>query len=876
MQVEDAAGASRSAATGVSPEDPHFIGSLTSELQEVASEALEESEDAASRIEKLEVQLRKLVLWRIREPSEDLGLFWTLSLRLCLHLVCMSEESTEEKYRDLNARKIPFVLLEDIFDCLPVDQSLTFWKECVLGSYETIFGRRIWSPSPTQHPCWLPFLKVTNKLIRRLPPKESARVMLTLCRVYPLAEKSAVRPYGSFNADNVTMFEESDEFEEEQSRIPAESKMIDEEGSVADYSFYESFWKLQEDLNHPTKVDVPKFLNRLRNIITALESHKVSSQTPSSTSRGIKYLTGSHLISYQLTDPEFRIHILTQILIVCHHLSSGGPLLRTKIVDWNKRSKDLLDNMGQKGRKHLKLLESVLECSEAAWLQWKKDKFKDDLDKRNSQPLTSRKRRRTLGGTLASTTVEDEASLALTQGVLNLSELATASKQMRSLLPSLDDHMADYVEALDPDAGIEAEYHPRNDKLFAWRALRVMRREHLGLLQRVHVNGDFEGLVRHIYQEERDTSIPGDYPQYEFEDFEEEEEKEEEEPTKEEDEEDDKKPEADQAEQTNDDPVTDVAKETEESPESKSEKSIDAINDENKKEQESSKKDKDLQVKTDIDYNDTEEAVAESRAPNINASEWGSKELASKMESLQENDTQKLDSKDSVPKQEEPKQAVAMDEPPTTNSQYPPNLDFVPPPRRDISKDSEIDHSTTENGQRFQPNNTEPSNFSGRRIHGGPGRAGEPRGRGDRGRNQPARNERGPPLGRDDRPLGGRSSTGREDRRSPPLRDDRSSATGRGDRGPLSGKGDRGSPPRRVDDRVLPSRRDEYRVPPSGRGRDDQRRGTGGRGGGPRGDDRGPPPERWDDQRGRRGMDNRGDERRDTDDRRGPRRRGLR
>eukprot|EP00977_Amphora_coffeiformis_P006310 scaffold1351_cov176-Amphora_coffeaeformis.AAC.44 len=719
MDVETAAGATSSAAAGVSPEDPNFIDSLTSELREVAAEALEESEDAASRLEKLEVQLRKLVLWRIREPSEDLGLFWTLSLRLCLHLVYMSEETTEEKYKDLNARKIPFVLLEDIFDCLSVDQSLAFWQDNVLGAYEAIFGQRIWSPSPTQHPCWLPFLKLTNKLIRRIPPKDSARVMLTLCRVYPLAEKSAVRPYGSFNADNITVFEESDEFEEEQARIPAESKMTDEEGSVADYSFYESFWKLQEDLNHPTKVDVPKFLHRLRNIITALESHNASSQTPSSASRGIKYLTSSHLMSYQLTDPEFRIHILTQILIVCHHLSSGGPLLRTKIVDWNNRSKALLENMGVIGSKHLKLLESVFDGSEAAWLQWKKDKFKDDLDKRNSQPLTSRKRRRTLGGSLTSTAEEDEASLALTQGVLNLSELATASKQMRGILPSLDDHMGDYVDALDPEAGIEAEYHPRNDKLFAWRALRVMRRGHLGLLQRVHVNGDFEGLVRYIYQEEKDTSIPGEYPQYEFEDFEEREE----EPVEEEE---DQKPEAEQTEQTNDEPMTDASKETEEVPKSKSETSGGASTDEKQKQEDSRIQDGASKMDIDLDHEDGEEAASEEEAPKANPSDTESRELASKVEDSQENESR---SKDTALK-EEPKQAPAKDPPSTTHSQDPPKLDFTPPPGKGNSKDSQVDHPTAENGQRRRANDSmEKSGGAGRHARGGPGRGGEPRGR---------------------------------------------------------------------------------------------------------------------------------------------------
>jgi hypothetical protein len=68
------------------------------------------------------------------------------------------------------------------------------------------------------------------------------------------------------------------------------------------------------------------------------------------------------------------------------------------------------------------------------------------------------------------------------------------------------------VEALDPDAEIEAEYHPKNNALFGWRALRLLSVDHLGEFNLLDRNGDYEGLVRTIYQR-KGIVIPGKIPE---------------------------------------------------------------------------------------------------------------------------------------------------------------------------------------------------------------------------------------------------------------------------------------------------------------------------------------------------------------------------
>lgn len=136
--------------------------------------------------------------------------------------------------------------------------------------------------------------------------------------------------------------------------------------------------------------------------------------------------------------------------------------------------------------------------------------------------------------------------------------------------PSIYEFLEEYVDALDPRSGIEEEYHPRNNALYKWRALRLLsssyigrfglektgafsravtvaiakideskvtdrtdtKDEHdknesnmrdenvtktvsetMGTRRMVRRNdGDFEVLVRTVWKEQRGINIPGDWP----------------------------------------------------------------------------------------------------------------------------------------------------------------------------------------------------------------------------------------------------------------------------------------------------------------------------------------------------------------------------
>ena len=40
------------------------------------------------------------------------------------------------------------------------------------------------------------------------------------------------------------------------------------------------------------------------------------------------------------------------------------------------------------------------------------------------------------------------------------------SQKLIKTAPTLESHLEDYVDALDPESGIEEEYHPKNDSLW--------------------------------------------------------------------------------------------------------------------------------------------------------------------------------------------------------------------------------------------------------------------------------------------------------------------------------------------------------------------------------------------------------------------------
>ncbi|KAI2492517.1 THO complex subunit 1 transcription elongation factor [Fragilaria crotonensis] len=207
-----------------------------------------------------------------------------------------------------------------------------------------------------------------------------------------------------------------------------------------------------------------------------------------------------------------KLHLLTQFSIVEAFLSSTQlPNIQAALGTLSKRSWQLLENLNPN---HAALLQNLLQSSEVMWRDWKKNKCQPAAMQLPAPALEKK-----LGTTLASTTItrlktehpqQDFSELEFLAPV-TMAELVTISSSMRLVVPSIQCHLEEYVEALDPEAGIDEEYSPKRDKVLGWQALRLFSVQHLAYFDQIRPNGDFENLVRKVYQEEYGVLIPGDY-----------------------------------------------------------------------------------------------------------------------------------------------------------------------------------------------------------------------------------------------------------------------------------------------------------------------------------------------------------------------------
>ena len=271
-----------------------------------------------------------------------------------------------------------------------------------------------------------------------------------------------------------------------------------------------------------------------------------------STKRQYKYLTNSQLLRLQIQDPEIRIHFLTQLSILSTYLSTslaaflnttvGGGIgigigsenntkmacekVQKSLLQLEKRAGELMKRTPPNGEAHWDSLQWILKEREAVWREWKRDKCSPPIEKFASGG----------GGVVgasaaASALTNDKALNASIREKANtylysidlLQDLPTISKKM-SQHDKMTQFLDEYADALDPEAGIEEEYHPKNNKLSSWRALRSLSKQYIGDLgDDVDGNGDggcmirkqtgdFEGIVRKIWKEVKGIDIPGDMP----------------------------------------------------------------------------------------------------------------------------------------------------------------------------------------------------------------------------------------------------------------------------------------------------------------------------------------------------------------------------
>lgn len=341
----------------------------------------------------------------------------------------------------------------------------------------------------------LVMLRTCNQLLRRLSKANDVefcgRILMFLAHFFPLSERSAVNIKGVFNKSNVTKYERD---------AP--------DGISIDFNFYKTFWSLQEHFCDPAATTVgstkwQKFSSNLMVVLDTFDAQPLSEdagnvnnlEEEEAAAFSIKYLTSSKLMGLELKDPGFRRHILVQCLILFNYLKTPGKndkdgpseSMKEEINSCEERIKKLLETIPPKGNEFLHSIEHVLE-REKNWVWWKRDGCpafeKQAIERKTSQEVVRKRKPRFRLG--------NKELAQLWKWADQNPNALTDPQRIRT--PSVTEYWKPFADDMDPLAGIEEEYHHKNNRVYCWKGLRFSARQDLEGFSRFIDHG-IEGVV---------------------------------------------------------------------------------------------------------------------------------------------------------------------------------------------------------------------------------------------------------------------------------------------------------------------------------------------------------------------------------------------
>uniref|UniRef100_A0A8C1AFB2 THO complex 1 n=1 Tax=Cyprinus carpio carpio TaxID=630221 RepID=A0A8C1AFB2_CYPCA len=400
----------------------------------------------------------------------------------------------------------PFLLLGDVLDCLPLDQcdkifsfveeNVSTWKSVSLDL-------------------------LVNNLLRRLSKSQNTvfcgRIQLFLARLFPLSEKSGLNLQSQFNLDNITVFNKNEqdstlglqhaEVKEEGMEVE-EGEMGDEDAPAPcsipiDYNLYRKFWTLQDYFRNPVqcydKFSWMTFLKYSDETLAVFKSFKLDDMQASKrkleemrTAGGdhvyfAKFLTSEKLMDLQLSDSNFRRHILLQYLILFQYLKGQVKFKSSSCVlnddqslwieDTTKLVYQLLRETPPDGDKFASMVEHILNTEEN-WNSWKNEGCPSFVKERpaETKPIRPSRKRQAPEDFLG----KDDTRLL---GSLEF-------------MPSLEDFFEEAIEQADPSNMVEEEYKVVRNSNYGWRALRLLSRRSPHFFQ--PTNQQFKSLADYL------------------------------------------------------------------------------------------------------------------------------------------------------------------------------------------------------------------------------------------------------------------------------------------------------------------------------------------------------------------------------------------
>uniref|UniRef100_H3CSS6 THO complex 1 n=2 Tax=Tetraodon nigroviridis TaxID=99883 RepID=H3CSS6_TETNG len=474
----------------------------------------------------LDQALRGVLGDQIVEPKSSCDEYLSL---IYLSIDCVTE--------GICSATTPFVLLGDVLDCLPlhqcdkifsfVEENVSTWKS---NSFYTA-GKNY-------------LLRMCNDLLRRLSKSQNTvfcgRIQLFLARLFPLSEKSGLNLQSQFNLDNITVFNKNEQesslgqkhAEEKEDGMEVEEGEMGEEDAPApcsipiDYNLYRKFWTLQDYFRNPVqcydKVSWITFVKYSEETLAVFKSYKLDDMQASKrkledlrTSGGdhvyfAKFLTSEKLMDLQLSDSNFRRHILLQYLILFQYLKgqvkfkSSSSVLNDDQGSWieetSKLVYQLLREIPPDGDKFATMVEHILSTEEN-WNSWKnegcpsfvKERTVDDKPKRPTRKRQAPEDFLGKGPDRKIFMGNDELTRLWN---LNHDNMDACKSESREFIPSLDDFFSEAIEQADPANMVEDEYKVVRNPNYGWRALRLLSRRSPHFFQ--PTNQKFKSLADYL------------------------------------------------------------------------------------------------------------------------------------------------------------------------------------------------------------------------------------------------------------------------------------------------------------------------------------------------------------------------------------------
>ncbi|KTG33995.1 hypothetical protein cypCar_00009961 [Cyprinus carpio] len=385
----------------------------------------------------------------------------------------------------------PFLLLGDVLDCLPLDQCdkiFSFVEENV----------STWKSSTFYSAGKNYLLRMCNDLLRRLSKSQNTvfcgRIQLFLARLFPLSEKSGLNLQSQFNLDNITVFNKNEQDStlglqhtevKEEGMDVEEGEMGDEDAPAPctipiDYNLYRKFWTLQDYFRNPVqcydKFSWMTFLKFSDETLAVFKSYKLDDMQASKrkleemrTAAGdhvyfAKFLTSEKLMDLQLSDSNFRRHILLQYLILFQYLKGQVKFKSSSCVlnddqslwieDTTKLVYQLLKETPPDGDKFASMVEHILNTEEN-WNSWKNEGCPSFVKERpaETKPIRPSRKRQApedfLGkGPDRKILMGNEELTRLWN--LNHDNMEACKSDSREFMPSLEEFFVEAIEQADP------------------------------------------------------------------------------------------------------------------------------------------------------------------------------------------------------------------------------------------------------------------------------------------------------------------------------------------------------------------------------------------------------------------------------------------